>query len=96
LQSNNKVSVDDEATESVYLKNTKQNQFVGTKNFINDGGNWVDTAYQKEAGLSERTIKFASNEFFDLINQEKDLAKYLAIGKQIIVVWKNKVYRIIE
>ncbi len=95
LQNNATVTLDDDAIQ-VYLKDTKQNQFVGTKNFINDNGNWIDTEYKKESKLPEVTIKFASNEFFDLVNKEKDLAKYLAIGKQIKVVWKNKVYQIIE
>ena len=45
---------------------------------------------------SEAVIKFASNEYFNLVNKEKGLAQYLAIGKQIVVVWEGKVYRIIE
>ncbi len=96
LQSNITVSEEDKKADSVYLKNTTKNQFIGTKNFINDNGNWIDTAYKKEDKLPEITVKFASNEFFELINKEKALAKYLSIGKQVVVVWKNKVYRITE
>ncbi|MGI8544043.1 MAG: VIT and vWA domain-containing protein [Aridibacter sp.] len=96
LQNNASVTLDADEEFRVYLKDTKQNQFVGTKNFINDNGNWIDTEYKKESKLPKVTIKFASNEFFDLVNKEKDLAKYLAIGKQVKVVWKNKVYQIIE
>ncbi|MGI8669722.1 MAG: VIT and vWA domain-containing protein [Aridibacter sp.] len=96
LKNNASVTVTDDDAIQVYLKDTQQNQFVGTKNFINDNGNWVDTEYKKDKQLPEVTIKFASNEFFDLLNKERDLAKYLAIGKQVKVVWKNKVYQIIE
>jgi Ca-activated chloride channel family protein len=96
LQNNASVTLDADEEFRVYLKDTKQNQFVGTKNFINDKGNWIDTEYKKDSKLPQVTIKFASNEFFDLVNKEKDLAKYLAIGKQVKVVWKNKVYQIIE
>lgn len=96
LQSNATVSESDPRANNVYLQNTTTNQFVGTKNFINDNGKWVDTEYKKEAKLPEISIRFASDEFFDLINKEKDLAKYLAIGKEVVVVWKNKVYRITE
>lgn len=80
----------------VYLENTVSNQYVGTKNFINDNGNWIDTEYKKEAKLPEVSIKFASNDYFDLVNKEKGLAQYLAIAKQVVIVWNGKIYRITE
>lgn len=81
---------------SVYLGNTVSNQFVGTKNFFNSNSNWIDAEFKKEAKLPEVNIKFASDAYFDLVNKEKGLAQYLAIGKQVVVVWNNKVYRITE
>jgi hypothetical protein len=41
-------------------------------------------------------LKFAENEFFDLIAKEKDLAQFFAVGEQVLIVWKGKVYRVIK
>jgi Ca-activated chloride channel family protein len=69
---------------------------IGTKTFYLENGVWIDSEFKEEAKLSEIKLKFASNEFFDLIAKEKELAQYFSIGEKVVLVWKGKVYRIVE
>jgi len=69
---------------------------VGAKTFYLENGVWIDSEFKEEANKSEIKLKFASDDYFDLITKEKDLAQYFALGEQVVVVWKGKVYRIIK
>lgn len=69
---------------------------VGAKTFYLENDVWVDSEFKEESKLTEIRLKFASDEFFDLIMKESDLAQFLSLGKQVIIVWKGKVYRIGE
>jgi Ca-activated chloride channel homolog len=71
-------------------------QKVGAKTFYLDNGVWVDGEFKAESKLPEIKLQFASNEYFDLAAKEKDLAQYLALGEEVVIVWKGKVYRIIK
>lgn len=84
------------SAKSVYVQNTMTNQFVGTKNFYNQSGIWQDAEFKADKKLPEQTIKFGSDEFYALINKEKELAQFFALGEQVVVVWKGNVYRIIK
>ncbi len=67
---------------------------VGVKTFYEENGVWIDGEFKEESKLPEIKLQFASNDFFDLVSKEKDLAQYLSLGEQVVVVWKGKVYRI--
>lgn len=67
---------------------------IGAKTFYLENGVWIDSEYKEESKLKEIKVVFASNEFFDLLDKEKALAPFLALGEQIVVVWKGSVYRI--
>jgi Ca-activated chloride channel family protein len=67
---------------------------VGVKTFYLENGVWIDSEFKEEAKLPETKLQFAANEYFDLIAREKELAQFFALGEQVIVVWKGKVYRI--
>ncbi|MDQ6785403.1 MAG: VIT and VWA domain-containing protein [Acidobacteriota bacterium] len=69
---------------------------TGAKTFYLEAGVWTDSEFKAESKMPEIKLRFASNEFFDLINKEKDLAQYFALGEQVVVVWKGKVYRIVK
>lgn len=84
----------DRKSEQVYLENTTQNQFQANKNFLNQSGNWIDAEYKKEKNLPEVNLKFASEEYFALVNKEPEIAQYFAIGEQVTVVWKGTVYNV--
>ncbi len=84
------------AAEQIFVQNSIINQFVGNKNFYNSDGNWIDTDFREDAKLPEVKLEFGSNEYFDLITKEKELAQYFALGEQVVVVWNGKVYRIVK
>jgi hypothetical protein len=80
--------------DRVIIDNSPQNQFVANRNFINQNGVWVDSEFNPNSEKSETEIKFASEEYFALLNRERGLAPYLALGDQVVVVWKGRTYRI--
>jgi len=67
---------------------------VGVKTFYLENGVWIDSEFKEEAKSAETKLQFASNEYFDLVTKEKELAQFFALGEQVVVVWKGKVYRI--
>jgi Ca-activated chloride channel family protein len=91
---NNSSVVADGTDDDVIMVNTRQNQFVAGKNFINQDNVWIDAEYTEGASLPEISVKFASEDYFKLIQKERELAPYLSLGEQVVVVWKGKVYRI--
>ncbi len=85
---------DKDEKDQIIIRNTAQNQFVANKNFINQNGVWLDSEFIETSRLPEVSIKFASDDYFKLIEKERDLAPYLSLGEQVVIVWKGKVYRI--
>jgi Ca-activated chloride channel homolog len=96
MQSNTfAVSTEDkDRDDQIILRNTAQNQFVANKNFINQSNVWVDSEYSATGRLPEVNIRFASDDYFRLIETERGISQYLALGEQVVIVWKGKVYRI--
>ncbi len=82
------------SSRSIYVANSLNNQFVGTKNFYNQNGVWQDAEFKSETRLSEVNVKFGSDEFYALLSRERELAQFFALGEQVVVVWKGKVYRV--
>ncbi|MCY7345190.1 MAG: VIT and VWA domain-containing protein [Pyrinomonadaceae bacterium] len=81
-------SEDDEVIQTGAVKK------VGAKTFYLENGIWIDAEFKEEAKLAENKIVFASDEYFDLITKEKELAQFFSLGEQVVVIWKGKVYRI--
>ena len=65
---------------------------VGRKTFYLRDGIWVDSGYKKE--MKAQKIEYASNAYFELIASQSELRKYLAIGKRVIVCYKEDCYEI--
>jgi len=83
-----------DAEEQVIVRNTDSDRFVANRNFYRQANIWIDSDFKSEQKLPETNLKFASDEYFDLVRREKGLAQYLAIGEEVVVVWKNRVYRV--
>jgi Ca-activated chloride channel homolog len=84
-----------EASEKqVLVRNSAANRFVGSKNFFNQSNIWVDSEFRADAGLSEIVVRFASDEYYKLIERERQLARYFALGDEVVVVWRDRVYRV--
>lgn len=85
------------ADENTFLiGNTATNRFIANKSFANESGVWVDVEFNENAKLPVVTVKFGSNEYFDLAAKETGLAPYLSLGEQVTVVYKGKVFRVIK
>lgn len=84
------------AEEQVIVKDSNVDRFISNRNFYRQGNVWIDSDFKVERKLPETTIKFASEEYFILATREKGIAQYLAIGDEVTVVWKDRVYRIVR
>lgn len=76
--------------------NQKIAQQVSTKTFYQVGDSWQDAELKPEAKLPEVKVQFASDEYFALLSQEKELAQFFALGEQVVVVYKGKIYRVVK
>ncbi len=75
---------------------TNQMRQVAGKTFYLRDGVWTDSEFKAETKLPVVTLKFASDEYFNLIGQESKLAECFSLGRRVTVVWKGKVYRVEE
>jgi len=82
------------SNKNVFVANSLTNQFVGTKNFYNQSGVWQDAEFKTETQLPEVNVKFGSDEFYALLERERELAQFFSLGEEVVVVWKGKVYRV--
>ena len=53
---------------------------------------WVDSTHKKDAKTTK--VEFGSKAYFDLLKKEPNLAKYLSVGKHVIVCYKGTCYEI--
>jgi Ca-activated chloride channel family protein len=93
-QKQNAVSLTTEDDEIIRVDGQTVIKKVGVKTFYLENGVWVDAEFKEEAKMPETRLQFASGEHFDLIAKEKELAQFFALGEQVVVVWKGRVYRI--
>jgi hypothetical protein len=80
--------------DRILVRNSAQNQFVANKNFIQQSNVWVDSEFRPASKQTEVNLKFASEEYFAVLKREKQLSQYFALGEEVVVVWKDKVYRV--
>ncbi len=69
---------------------------VAGKTFYLRDGVWTDSEFKAEDKLPVVTLKFASDDYFNLTEREPKLAECFALGQRVVVVWKGKVYRVEE
>ncbi len=86
----------DKSEEQVLVRNTETDRFVANRSFYRQGNAWIDADFKAERKLPETTIKFASEEYFALAAREKGIAQYLALGEEVVVVWRDRVYRVVK
>ncbi|MCX5713102.1 MAG: VWA domain-containing protein, partial [Candidatus Omnitrophica bacterium] len=68
---------------------------AGDKTFrIRDDGVWVDSSFKEGSKLIK--VKYLSKEYFELLHKTALVAKYLSLGKNIIVVVDGQAYQVIE
>lgn len=81
---------DDEAQTSRAVRK------VDLKTFYLLGSVWTDSEFDPKANLPETKLTFGSDAYFDLVEQMPELAKYLSLGEEVVIVWKDKVYKIVK
>jgi len=86
----------DDAEEQVLVRNTDKDRFISNRNFYRQGNVWMDSDFKTERKLPETIIKFASEEYYALASREKGIAQLLALGDEVVVVWKERVYRVVR
>lgn len=73
-----------------------QNLFVQGRAFFYAGDFWIDSKIQQNNNANVLQIQFASKEYFDFLNSEKEVTKFLALGRNVRFFWKDRVYEIYE
>lgn len=66
---------------------------VGSKTFYLRAGVWTDSELKPETRLPETTLRFRSDEYFDLLGRMPELARFFSLGERVAVVWDGRVYR---
>ncbi len=94
MQMNSRAAVAESDADNVLVRNTANNQFIGNRNFVNESGVWVDAEYSETSPKPVTNIRFASEEYFALIEKDRDIGQYLSLGEQVVLIWKGRVYKI--
>ncbi|MGQ9706742.1 MAG: VIT domain-containing protein [bacterium] len=53
---------------------------------------WVDARYKE--GMEKKKIDYGSSQYFELLKKDATLARFLSVGKNVIVVWEGVAYEI--
>lgn len=98
MKSNASIAMErkDESEQQVIIQNSDKDRFVSNRNFFKQGNVWTDPDFKAEKKLPETTIKFASEEYYALAAREKGIAQFLSLGDEVVVVWKDRVYRVVR
>lgn len=97
MQSNNRaVAAENGDADEILVRNSVRNQFVANKSFVNRNDVWTDLEFSEGVKLPVIKVAFGSDEYFELVGKEPGLSPYLALGDQVTVVWKGKVYMIVK
>ncbi|MEN8154298.1 MAG: VIT domain-containing protein [Acidobacteriota bacterium] len=79
------------------LKNlARQFRNVQGRAVYNSGRYWVDSQIQVEKPKKNRKIQFAGKEYFDLLQVYPETAQFLALGKNVMFIYKGTLYEIHE
>lgn len=70
-----------------------ETKIVDDKTFRLKNGTWVDDALAVFKGKTEK-VEFASKRYFELIKEYPGIAKYLAVGKSVTLVFRGTCFKI--
>jgi Ca-activated chloride channel family protein len=76
-------AIADYKQRSIATEDTALVRHVENRIFYLIQGVWVDSAYTGK--MKETTVKFASEEYFQLLKEKPELKKFLALGKRVVV-----------
>ncbi|MCX7935414.1 MAG: hypothetical protein N3A66_09160, partial [Planctomycetota bacterium] len=64
------------------------------KTFVWQDGVWTDSEYDPAKVGQTVEVEFVSGRYFDLLQTKPALAKFFALGENVVVVWEGVVYRV--
>ena len=82
--------VGDSDTDAVEVAGKRVIRNVGEKTFVFDGQRWIDTTW--EGKPEPKKITAFSDEYFKLVEQHKELARFFALGERVLIVFDGDVY----
>jgi Ca-activated chloride channel family protein len=85
-----KLSTEDYTTGSGESGQVRQ---VGDRAFVLRGGTWVDTGFDP-AVMTPEQVTFGGDRYFALLAKHPEVAPYLALGENVIVVLEGTAYAI--
>jgi len=68
---------------------------VGSRTFILQDDAWVDTSFGPEA-MKASKLTFGSDAYFDLLQTNPELGRYLALGPRVIFMFDGAPYEIVD
>ena len=73
----------------------QETRLIAGKSFYANGGEWIDSEAQalEDAGAIE--VEFGSEQYFELLAQSYQTARWLSVGDSVQVVIGGKLYRIV-
>ena len=83
-----------EDSKSRLVRYAQQGQFVAGKTFFQNDKQWVDSAIQKHSEAKRVRIQFGSTDYFELIEKNKEVTPWLALGQDIQFVMDGTIYEI--
>ena len=72
----------------------QQVRMVNGRAFYQNGSVWTDSTAQGKPGLRQKSIRFGSEEYFDLLRKNTGAAPWLALGNNVDVVVDSTLYSI--
>jgi Ca-activated chloride channel family protein len=69
---------------------------VAGKTFYQNGSQWTDSDSQQNRAAKRQQIKFASEEYFRLLTDNRDAAQWLALGRNVQFTLGDTFYEITE
>ncbi|HAN77402.1 MAG TPA: hypothetical protein DCQ31_06330 [Bacteroidales bacterium] len=75
---------------------SEQSTFVAGRAIYQSGNSWVDSKVMQENTTKYKRIKFAESEYFELLNKNPQMAKFMALGKNVRFIHNNIAYEIFE
>ena len=67
---------------------------AGGKTFYLREGIWTDSEFKAGSTLPVTTVKFGSDDYFNLLKQKPRLGEFFSLGERVIVIFEGRIYRV--
>src|SRR5213075_793 len=74
----------------------QQARVVNGRAFYQNGKTWSDSTAQQNKSLKQKQVKFNSDEYFELVRNNRSAAQWLSLGSDVDVVIGDTLYQVRE